>query len=527
MRLSSVVFEGEQAVGEQEARTLAIHDALSDDVGAHVDRQWTRIKYVGAAGLVAVVLGLVLLIVGSTAPGVGLLLLGALGGGGGVAYVRSRDPDVTVQSVEKGYWTGYAVPDRDGAVLFDATESVQPRQFRLELLTDPDQAAAVERKLTSVAEFPVVTQDARDVESSFLDLLDDIGQQVRDAETHEVSAPVLTPEDSATKSLLRLAPMADEEPIDAGGVSLSPAEANEQVERFDAFESLADEDHGESVLLQVSEQSRELATELSGLQETATDLLNDHLRTAGDMFGAISYTFYCPDCETDDIESRLELLDDGGQWYCDTCRSNFAADDGIPRHRIRDDIVLDVWDQLWVEKDDQRREIYESIEDRKAELEEREFEQRREEIRTAEERIKDIRTRIRDLQTEAKAKQGTVEEIGKLMVKYERLNERKKEAFRQDVTEAFDEIDAETEAVLERTEGIVQDRIQTAEREAEKKAEMLREDERQRERERIAHEQARADRRAEHREEKADERTESVMDTIRETNERAPSRRGE
>jgi hypothetical protein len=527
MRLSSAVFEDERAVGEQEARTLAIHDAIADDVSAHVDRQWKRIKYVAAAGLAAAVLGLALLVAGSTAPGAGLLLLGVLGGGGGVAYVRSRDPDVTVQSVEKGYWTGYAVPDRDGTVLFDATESVQSRQFRLELLTEPDRAASVERELASMREFPVVTEDARDVETSFMDLLDDVGQQVQHAETHEVSAPVLTPEDPAMESLSRLAPMADEEPIDAGGVSLSPAEANEQVERFDEFESLADEDHGESVLLQVSEQSRELATELSGLQETATDLLNDHLRTAGDMFGAISYDFYCPDCMTDGIESELELLDDDGQWYCDTCRSNFTADDGIPRHRIRDDIVLDIWDQLWIEKDDQRREIYESIEDQKSELEEREFEQRREEIRTAEERIKDIRTRIRDLQTEAKAKQGTVDEIGKLMVKYERLNERKKEEFRQDVTEAFDQIDAETEAVLERTEGIVQDRIETAEKEAEEKAEMLREDERQRERERIAHEQTRADRRAEHRQEKADERTESLMNTIRETSERTPSRRGE
>ena len=501
MRLSAAVFEDEQAVGETEARALAINDAIGDDIARHVDRQWTRVKQLGGGGLLVAVVGIGLLAAGSTLPGAGLLLLGALVGGGGAAYVRSQDPDVTVQSVEKGYWTGYAVPDRDGTVVFDATESIQPRQFTLELLENPDHAAEIDQELRSMRDYPVVMDAERDVEGS---------------ESHEVTAPVLAADDPAMESISRLAPRASEDPVDAGGVSLSMAEASDQVDAFNEFESMADEDHGESVLLSVSEQSREIANELSGLQETAVDLLNDHVRTAGDLFGLVSYNFYCPDCMGDDIESQLELLDSDGEWYCDTCRSNFDPDDGIPRHRIRDEIVLDVWDQLWIEKDDERREVYESIEDQKAELEEREFEQRREEIRTAEERIKDIRGRIRDLQTEAKAKQGIVAEIGQLMVKYERLNEEKKEAFRRDVSEAFDEIDAQTEQVLEETEGIIQDRIEEAEQEAEEKAETMREEERQRERERVAYEQARADR-----------RTAGVMGAIMVANENKPARKGE
>jgi len=527
MRLSSAVFEDERAVGEQEARSLAIHDAIGEAVSRHVDRQWNRVKYIGAGGLVVALVGSALLATGSTLPGGGLLVLGPLAAGVGVAYVRSQEPDVTVRSVEKGYWTGYAVPDRDGTVVFDATESVESRQFTLELLQNPERTADIDRELQSMSDFPVVMDEEDDVENAFVDLLDDVESQVQGAEAHEVSAPVLTEEDAVMESLSRLAPMADEEPVDAGGVSMSLADANEQVDTFSEFESMANEDHGESVLLSVSEQSRELANELSGLQETAVGLLNDHLGTAGDLFGLVSYNFYCPDCKGDDIDSGLELLDTEGEWYCPTCRSNFEPDDGIPRHRIRDEIVLDVWDQLWIEKDDQRREVYESIEDQKAEIEEREFEQRREEIRTAEERIKDIRARIRDLQTEAKAKQGTVEEIGELMVKYERLNEQKKEAFRQDVTRAFEEIDAETEQVLEETEGIIQDRIEEAESEAADKAEMLREEERQRERERVAYEQAREDERAERQEERRDERAAGVMNAIAATNENKPSRRGE
>lgn len=525
MRLSSAVFEDDRPVEETEARALAIHDAINEEITNHVDKQWTRIKQFAGVGAVTAGIGALLVVAGDILFGVGLLLLGVLITGG-VGYVRSQEPDVTVTSMEKGYWTGYAVPDRNGTVVFDATESIQPRQFTLNLLDDPTQTEEIEQELRSMRNFPVVMDGEQDVERSFIDLLEDVETQIQSANSHEITAPVLDNDDPAVESLSRLAPQANEEPIDAGGVSISMADANDRVNAFNDFESMADEEHGESVLLNVSEQSRDIANELSGLQKTAVDLLNDHLQFAGDTFGLVSYNFYCPDCWGDDIQAQLKLLNGEGEWHCDACRSNFEPGDGIPRHRIRDEIVLDIWEQLWIEKDDQRREIYESIEDQKAELEEREFEQRREEIRTAEERIKNIRAKIRDLQTEATAKQGIVEEIGKLMVKYERLNRQKKEQFRSDVTKAFNQIDAKTEKVLEETEGIIQDRIEEAEAEAKEKAEVLREEERQRERERVAYEQARADQRTTVQEAMANRRTYGVISAIAATNRNKPSRRG-
>jgi len=526
MRLSSTVFEDEQPVGESEARALAIHDAVGEDISRHVDEQWSSIKQLAGGGAVAALTGILLIIADTVLLGVGLFLLGVLVAGGGVQYVRSQEPDVTVSSLEKGYWTGYVVPDRNGTVIFDATESIQPQQFTLDLLEDPAEAEEIEEDLRSMRDYPVVMDSERSVERSFIDLLDEVETQLNQARSHEITAPVLTDDDPAVKSLSRLAAQAKEDPVDAGGVSLSIAEANSQVDAFNDFESMADEEHGESLLLNVSEQSRNIANELSGLQETAVGLLNDHLQVAGDMFGLVSYNFYCPDCWDDDIQTQLDLLDDEGEWYCDTCRSNFEPSGGVPRHRIRDEVVLDIWEQLWIEKDDQRRDIYESIEDQKAELKEREFEQQREEIRTAQERIKDIRAKIRDLQTEAKAKQGIVDEIGKLMVKYERLNQQKKEEFSRDVKEAFEQIDAETEKALEEMDGLIQDRIEDAEAEAEEKAEMLREGERQRERERVAYEQARADQRAAAEQAQANKRTAAVMDTIAKSNSNKPSKRG-
>jgi hypothetical protein len=258
---------------------------------------------------------------------------------------------------------------------------------------------------------------------------------------------------------------------------------------------MVDEDRGESVLLEVSEQCRELAGELSGHQEAAVGLLNDHLSTAGDYFGLVTYNFYCPDCLDDDIDSELEPVDD--EWFCDVCRSHYPQGVGVPRHAIRDDLVLDISDQLWVEKDDPLREIYENIDDQKSELEEREFEQRREEIRTVGDRINDVRSRIRDLKTEAKAKRGSIDRIGELMVEHERLAEQKREEFRRDVQQSYDEIERETQQAIEETRDVVEGRIEEAEKEAGEKAELMREEERAFEREKVAYEQEMENRRVE------------------------------
>lgn len=503
MRISSVAFDDQGDLDEQEAQALAVHEAIEDELEGHVKQQWGRLKLVAGGAAVAVVIGLLLL--GTGAPGIGAAVagIGVLGGVGGGAYLNTREPDTTVQSIEKGYWTGHLVPDGDEAVLFDATESVQPQEFSLNLLDNPDRAETVQQYLETMQDFPVVMTEETNVEEKFVDTITTVRSEIENSETRQISAPVIENGDPAIETLSALTSRADREHIDAGGVSLPREEAVNQVQKFNEFETMADEDHGESVLLDVSERSREIANELSGLQETATELLNDHVGTAGDMFGAISYNFYCPDCMEDDIESQLEVVSQDGEWYCDTCRSNHTPSDGIPRHRIRDGVVLDVYDQLWVEKDDQKRQIYESTEDQKAELEEREFEQRREEIRTVEERIKEIRSKIRDMQTKAKAKEGTIDEIGQLMTKYDRIKQGRVNDFKQDVTDAFEEIDAETERVLEETEGLVDDRIEEAEKEAQAKAEMMREEERQRHREQMAHQEQLAQKQAAHREQVA------------------------
>jgi hypothetical protein len=72
------------------------------------------------------------------------------------------------------------------------------------------------------------------------------------------------------------------------------------------------------------------------------------------------------------------------------------------------------------------------------------------------------------------------------MVKYERLDEQRKQDFEREVEAAFAEIDEETERILEQTRNEEQERIEAAEQDAKEKAQMMREDERRREIEKFA-----------------------------------------
>jgi hypothetical protein len=495
VRLRSVVFEADDPLADAEARSLAINEVLREPLSEHLDTAQRRLRYALGAGAAVTVLGVIALLANAGAGIAGLLVVAGLAiAGGGYAYVSSQSPDVTVTGLEQGYWTGHALPARDGVVVYDATESLEDATFELERLSDDDVIASATSQFDDLGEFPVVMSQSDNVEAAVTETLDDVKRELESAERHTVEAPIVPADGPEADAIEAFATLADaDDHVDVEG-TVSTETAREDIESITELEGMAAAEDQEAELEALSERSRAVANDLSGMQETAIDLLNDHVGTAADAFGLVSYNFYCPDCQTDGIDSRVELAEPhDGEWYCGTCRSRHDTEAVVPRHRIKDDIVNPVWDQLWVEKDDQRREIYENIEDQKAELREREFEQRREDIRSATDRIRELRSRIRDLKTEAKAAEGKVTEIGQLMVKYERLHEERKREFEQEVESSFAEIDAQTDRILEETRNEEEERIERAQEAAEEKAQMIREDERRREAEKFLAEQQRED----------------------------------
>ncbi len=480
MRVKSVLFEADEPVEEARARSLAINEVLREPLSNHLDAQRTRLRNAAGIGVASVVLGVLGLFASINGFIVALFVLGGLGIVG-YTYVTSSSPDITVTGIEKGYWKGQSIPAGDGAIVYDNTGSVGSTAFELERLSDETLVADAKQQFTELEDFPTIMPREEDIEARVTETLEDVRATLDAADQHTVEAPVVSsdgPEADAIKEFVALADTDDHVSVD---VSISPEQARADIETLTELEQMAAAEGAEAELDELSNAARTLANDLSDMHEEAIELLNDHVGTAADAFGLVSYNFYCPDCQTDDIDSIVELTAPAeGHWHCSTCRTRHDTEAVIPRHRLKDEIVNPTWDQLWIEKDDQRREVYENIEDQKAELQEREFEQRREEIRSSTDRIQDLRSRIRDLQTQAKAAEGTVTEIGELMVKYERLNEERKRAFEQDVEASFAEIDAETDRILAETRTEEHERIEAAQEAARQKAMLLREDEHRR-----------------------------------------------
>ncbi|MFB6077879.1 MAG: hypothetical protein ABEJ80_02730 [Halarchaeum sp.] len=512
MRVTNVVYETDDPVDDRAEAALAVNEGVRGPLSEFLDTQHRRLRYAATAAVALVVVGVGALVTGAGTIGIALIALGVLTGGGGYGYVQTRSPDITVESVERGLWSGHSLPVQNGTMVYDATASSEPTAFELERLAETDAIATATDDLADLEDFPVVMDRDEPIEGRITETLEAVRDEIQTAEQHTVEVPVVDASEPAADAIEAFADLADADPVDTD-VAVDPAEARADVGELNQLEQMATADGAEADLQDVSDTGRKLVRDLTGMQETAIDLLNDHIGTAADAFGLVSYNFYCPDCQTDDVESTVALTDpEAGRWHCDTCRTTHDTAAVIPRHRIKDDLVNPVWDQLWIEKDDQRRELYENIEDQKAELEEREFEQRREEIRTATDRIRDLRSRIRDLKTEAKAAEGKVSEIGDLMVKYERLHEERKRSFEREVESSFAEIDEETDRILEATRNEEQERIEQAEQAAQEKAQLMREEERRREVEKFVAEQEREDARVQARMQQAQELHGEEMD---------------
>lgn len=496
MRVKEVLYDGESAEDPNVSWAIAVNEAIREPLSEYLDATQRQFRGVaiaavglGAIGIAAIVVGEGMLL------GMAMLAAGILGGAGGWYYLQQREPSITVRSVEKRYWTGHVFADDGSAFIYDATAAVSPKQFELRRLPGTDSLESASDQLAALDDLPAVMSAESNTESTFLETLEVVREVIASAETYQVEAPLVADGSTEHQAINALLSYAEGAPIDVP-VDIDEPDARHAIDALTELEDMALGDGGETHLDRIREQSREFSLELNDSQTSTFEALNEHIAEAADVFGMVSYHFYCPDCQLDEIDSRLSLDDPAnGTFHCETCRSDHSPESVLPRHRIKDDLVNPIWDQLWIEKDDQRREVYEGIENQKNELVEREFEQRREEIRTASDRIADLRSRIRDLQTKAKAAEGTVEEVGKLMVKYERLSEARKAEFTADVEETYATIDRETERVLNETRLQEHEQLEQAEQAAGQKAALMREEKRRREIERFVAEQRLADRR--------------------------------
>ena len=486
MRLTSTTLSDDRAVDDATSLALSIDEVIGEYIREFAEEQHSAyrggLKLI-AAGVLTILFAYVII------GGVWVAMVGAaIGGKGLLDLKRAREerPDIRVTGARKRYWTGYAFPRGEGTLLFDATDTASHTEFNLERLDDPDALAQAHDELTKIDRFPTVIDPEENVEEDIVRHLGNVHNELANTEELTLSAPVIEGDNPVVEGLERIEPAMSD-----GGVDIDPEyeldEAAEIVDTIENLEQLAFETDPGEQLQELKESADDTVTHVIETQSDAIDTLNDHIETAGDLLATTTYNFYCPVCQIDEVESQLEgSLTDGAEWHCPTCTNTFTEGVIIPKHRMKDEVIEDVWDQLWIEKDDERRRIYESIEDQKTELGEREYEQRREEIRTASGRIKDRRAKLRDLQTRARAGKGKIDEIGDLMVKYRGLAEQRKNKFRTEVNQKAEEIDRRTTQLIEETRNVEQQRLEQAEQQAQTNAQLLEAEEERRHREQVA-----------------------------------------
>lgn len=489
MRVQTSIFADGSPVEQRREAALVVADAVADPLREHLREVRTNVRYAAVAAGGSILIAAVTVALGHVLGGLAVGVLGA-GASAGYAWWRlESDPEVSVVGARKQYWTGHVVPQPDGTLVYDATGSVVPTALEVEQFEDLSSLEDSAQSFGDEFELPVVQHGDHDIERTIKRRLAATRSQVESAETVSFEAPLADTTGSVLDELSEIPSdgFVDDVPSDA--VEFDLETATEQAAQIQQMETMAFETDPEETMADLKADSGEVVDSVTETKRDAIKRLNDHVDVAGDITSMTSYNFYCPECIEDDVYARLDVQFDGDDpaWFCETCRTRFdAEDEPVPKHRMKDELLEDIWDRLWIEKDDERRRIYENIEDQKSDLTEREFEQRQEAIRTAWSRIKDLRSKIRDLETEAKAERGAIAEIGDVMTKYDRLAAERRDAFESDVEEALTEIETATEEAIDEMRNYEEQKIEESQKEAEQRAELMRAEERKRHQEKMA-----------------------------------------
>lgn len=510
---SSLLREGEPVKSGTEVSSV-IDAVIGEELEAFLDRQARRttlfllLAVAGAlAGLAGVAVSLgALPLPGSATPyavgGVGALAVGLAG----LIHVRRKDPPFEVARMNRLVRPFHVLPDAEGAIVADAREVLSPISFELDQVDDLDSIRSARDTVQDPALDRVLLPREANVEDSVHDALNRVRTQLSETESLDLEAPLFPGDHPVLPTLESLLPTFEDVPPVEAAQSIGLDEAEEVSRNLRELETLAFDTDAEDALQNLQTEGEEAVDALTDTQEDAIGALNGHIQEAGETLGVLSYNFYCPSCYEDDIESHLEVesRDGGGRsWACDTCRERFELDGQvIPKHRLKDELVEPIWDKLWIEKDDERRRIYERVEDQQEEFREREFEEKQRVIRDAWSRIKELRATIREIKTDARAGEGAVREIGDLLDRYDRIVQERKRQFYSDIEDAKDRIERETEQIIEETRNYQEEKIEKAEEQAEEKAEILKAEERKRHQEMIAAKEKIADEIEKNREER-------------------------
>jgi transcription elongation factor Elf1 len=438
-----------------------------------------KLRFGGLALLIGGIIGAFFIL-----PALSLLVIGL----GLLLYDHFGTPLVNIKKIEKRYWTGLWMPYQNGCMFLNSSNGMKEVPFSLQKITNMNQLKeSMERATMPYKEFPVVF-DHKNFEEDFANDLETIISRLSDREERTVSIPVIKTNHPVIDSIKKFQAYFKQKGLKNIKTTSTQKELERKVRELRVIETSAFKNNLNEVFNEFESKAAEKIKRMTKKQKESIEFLNEHIEKIGEILSISHFFFYCPTCADQEVSSVLkyDTQKDSDKWYCSACENYFEYEDLIiPIHRMKNNLFNHVWDQLWIEKEDEKLKIYNNIRDQKLELREKEFNHLQETIRNSWNRIKDIRSEIRDMGYSADAQQDAIEKIGTMMVKYERLNQLRKEEFIRDVRIITDQIGRETQRIIKESRNYDQKQLDKAEAQVKKREKIRKVEEIKRHQEKI------------------------------------------
>lgn len=199
------------------------------------------------------------------------------------------------------------------------------------------------------------------------------------------------------------------------------------------------------------------------IDQSNNEIFVDHLFNFSQMLEKSNFNHYCPSCNEDAIQTlekfeywydgetdhrvsfdsntKMKLTDVGSAiWTCPQCSSN--TDDPYPRHKLEDELFIPVYDKLYEENYLERLKVYRSIADQKRQYGVDAEKTLHEFVRESTSQVNQIKSKVRSITAEIRADQSSVEEMNKMLLKYEHLNAEKARQISADLERHRKEVEA-------------------------------------------------------------------------------------
>jgi hypothetical protein len=150
------------------------------------------------------------------------------------------------------------------------------------------------------------------------------------------------------------------------------------------------------------------------------NLVGENLAVFNRVLSIHSHEYLCPVCILEDVSSKMLYDPAADRWTCPLCVNEVEPRFSTIRvHKIKNDLLNDIWDNLWIEKTDVRNQAIDDISNQKRNMANEEYKEKQQTLREFNALVKGLESKMRDLRSDVRAGLAFALKLGELMRKYE------------------------------------------------------------------------------------------------------------